>query len=301
MLNSKTKRIFFEQFLFPFKLNSLKPEILFCPSVAVPILNFTKTKIITTIHDLIPFVFKEKYSFFQRYYFNIISYLSAKKANIILTVSENSKKDIIRFLKIPAEKIYIIYNFLDKYNLHGITDQREKYFITVSTVQPGKNLERLFEAFSLFVQSNNDFSLYVIGGKGWKSDPIYKKVEVLGIKDKIIFLGYVKDKDLANYYKTSTALLYVSLYEGFGIPPLEAMSYNCPVVVSKTSSLPEVVGKAGIMVDPYDIRSILEGMNSVIDAKVVYGRKKYFSEQLDKFNSKHETQKLLNIFNEIHK
>ena len=298
-LNSKIKRIFFEQLIFPFIIKKLKPDTLFCPSVAVPLLSFSGAKIITTIHDLIPFVFKEKYSFFQRQYFNYISLLSAKKSDIILTVSENSKKDIMKFLKIKESKIKVLYNFLtEDSSLKSVSDdKRGNFFITVSTVQPGKNLERLFEAFSEFSKIHPDYELIVIGGKGWKSDPIYKKVESLEIKNKIKFIGYVDDAQLSMYYKKAKALIYVSIYEGFGIPPLEALSYNCPVVVSNTSSLPEVVGKAGILIDPYDTVSILYGMKTALLEDIVNEKKEYFRIQLEKFNGTTETKKLIQFFN----
>jgi glycosyltransferase involved in cell wall biosynthesis len=295
-LNSKVKRIFFEQAIFPFILKKLRPNTLFCPSVAVPLFSFSGAKIITTIHDLIPFVFKNKYSFIQRNYFNLISYLSAKKADIILTVSENSKKDIIKFLNIKEEKIKVLYNFLPPDMPQKKEIEREKFFITVSTVQPGKNLERLFEAYSIFSKIHPEYELLVIGGKGWKSEPIYKKVETLKINEKIKFVGYVDDAQLAVYYQKAKALVYVSLYEGFGIPPLEAMNYNCPVVVSNVSSLPEVVGEAGIMVHPYNILSILDGMKSVLNENFVNEKKMHFSVQLEKFKGITETRKLIQFF-----
>lgn len=296
-LNSKLKRIFFEQVVFPFILKKLRPDTLFCPSVAVPLFSFSGVKIITTIHDLIPFVFKNKYGFIQRNYFNMISYLSARKAEIILTVSDNSKKDIIKFLHTKEEKVRVLYNFLPPDMPQKKEAEREKFFITVSTVQPGKNLERLFEAYSIFSKIHPEYELLVIGGKGWKSEPIYKKVETLNIKNKIRFLGYIDDAQLAMYYQKAKALVYVSLYEGFGIPPLEAMNYNCPVVVSNVSSLPEVVGDAGILVDPCNTLSILNGMKTALSEEIVNKKKEYYRIQLEKFNGTTETEKLIQFFN----
>lgn len=292
---SKLKRILYEQFIFPFRISRLKPDYLFCPSVAVPILSFSGAKVITTIHDLIPFVFKEKYSLVQRSYINLISYLSAKKADKILTVSENSKKDIIKFLGIKEDKIKVLYNFLPPDILKPDNIPRENFFITVSTINPGKNLERLFEAFSEFHTCNRDYKLYIIGGKGWNYESIFSKVKELNMEKAIIFLGYLKDDDLYKYYQTAKALVYVSTYEGFGIPPLEALHFNCPVVVSNISSLPEVVGEAGFLVDPYNVNSIAEGMTKCTDESKIAEKIKYFPDQIKKFDGETETNKFLNL------
>ncbi len=292
---SKLIRILNEQFIFPFRIGKLKPDILFCPSVAVPLLSFSGAKIITTIHDLIPFLFKKKYSFVQRSYINLISYLSAKKADKVLTVSENSKKDIIKFLNIKEEKIKVLYNFLPPEMPEKNNQPRENFFITVSTINPGKNLERLFEAFNIFHANNGDFKLYVIGGKGWNYESIFLKVKQLELDKAIIFLGYLKDDDLYKYYQMAKALVYVSIYEGFGIPPLEALHFNCPVVVSNTSSLPEVVGKAGFLVDPYNVNSIADGMYKCTDEAQISEKLKFIPDQLKKFNGETETKKLLTL------
>ena len=290
---SKLKRILYEQFIFPFRLSRLNPDYLFCPSVAVPLLSFSGAKIITTIHDLIPFVFKEKYSFIQRSYINLISYLSAKKADTILTVSENSKKDIIKFLNIKEDKIKVLFNFLPPDIPEPEKLSRENFFITVSTINPGKNLERLFEAFNIFHTNNKDFKLFVIGGKGWNYKSIFSKVKELNLDKAIIFLGYLRDDDLYKYYQTAKALVYVSTYEGFGIPPLEALHFNCPVAVSNISSLPEVVGKAGFLVDPYNVNSIADGMVKCTDESQIAEKIKYFPDQIKKFDGETETKKFL--------
>jgi glycosyltransferase involved in cell wall biosynthesis len=295
MFDSKLKRILYEQFIFPIRIAKLKPDILFCPSVAVPILSFSGAKVITTIHDLIPFVFKEKYSFVQRSYINLISYLSAKKADKVLTVSENSKKDIIKFLHIKEEKIKVLYNFLPPDMPEKENQPRENFFITVSTINPGKNLERLFEAFNIFHAKNRDFKLYVIGGKGWNYESIFLKVKQLEMENSIIFLGYLKDDELYQYYQKAKALVYVSTYEGFGIPPLEALHFNCPTVVSNISSMPEVVGEAGFLVDPYNVNSIADGMAKCTDAAQVSEKLKNFPDQLKKFDGETETKKFLSL------
>jgi len=306
-IDSKFKRIFFEQFILPFYINFvIKVDIFFSPSVALPLLSFN-TKLITTIHDLIPFVNKNKYGAIQGLYIKSISYLSAKKANKILTVSQNSKKDIIKYLDVNEEKVDIIYNFLDS-TFKNLNDEIKKeadedYFLTVSTIQPGKNLIRLFKAYKKFTRTSffkeNKTKLYVIGKKGWNYNKIFKSVDELNLNKQIKFLGYVNEDNLKFYYNNARAFIYVSLYEGFGIPPLESLYYDCPIVISNTSSLPEVGGNAAIYVDPKNIDSITEGIIKTFDRQTISKKRKCFKQQLNKFDGSIETKKLINIINKL--
>lgn len=289
---SKVARVIYEQLIFPFKIRG---DIFFSPSVAIPfVFQFSVKNYITVIHDVVPFIFK-KYSLLQQIYVKLITRICAYRSDIIITVSENSKEDIIKYLKVDEGKIFIIYNFLNEYRSLPVGEHlRENFFITVSTVQPGKNLLRLIESFHLFYVQNPDYKLYIVGNLGWNYKDIISLVDQYKMKENILFLGYVTDESLEKLYCSARALLYVSLYEGFGIPPLEAMSYNCPIVVSNVSSLPEVVGEAGIYVNPYDINDILNGINEVINIDLVYYRIKS-TIQCKKFDGYVEAKKFLEL------
>lgn len=288
--DSKTLRIFYEQFVFPFKFKS---DILFSPSVAIPIfLRFSAKIYITTIHDVVPFVFK-KYGRFQQFYVETITKLSAIASDKIITVSENSKKDLKKYLNVSKDKIIVVYNTIIPSLIHEKKlDKKEKFFITVSTVQPGKNLLRLIEAFERFSQTEKDYKLIIVGNLGWQYEDIMILIDKLKLNDKVQFSGYLTDNDLENLYRRAKALLYVSLYEGFGIPPLEAMNYNCPVVVSNVSSIPEVVGEVGIYVDPYNVEDIAKGIHDSLKVDLDLYRFQAIA-QVKKFNPQTEALKFL--------
>lgn len=291
-------RIIFEQLVLPFRISH---GIFYSPSVSLPVLPMYKIRKVTTIHDLIPFVFPKKYPFFQRQYFNIISKLSARSSSRVITVSQNSKNDIVRFLNIPEKKIIIVHNFMEitvteTYN----PEIREDFFIAVSTIQPGKNLESVIESFHRFIkESGRSTKLFIIGSYGWLYQSILDKVSYFKMENQIVFTGYVDEDKLVDFYRRSSGLIYLSYYEGFGIPPLEALSYGCPVLVSDNSSLPEVAGKAGIYADPYDKESIYRGILKLADKQYVKELSSHFRDEVIKFNPIEEISKLISCFREL--
>lgn len=288
--DSKIQRIFYEQLIFPFKFKS---DVLFSPSVAIPIFfRFSAKKYITTIHDIVPFVFK-KYGRFQQFYVETITKLSALVSDKIITVSENSKNDIKKYLHISEDKIAVVYNtIVPSVIISTPINIKENYFITVSTVQPGKNLLRLIEAFGLFSETVKDYKLIIVGNLGWQYEDVIVLIHKLKLDDQVRFSGYVTDEELESLYRKAKALLYVSLYEGFGIPPLEAMNYNCPVVVSNISSIPEVVGDVGIYVDPYSVQDITRGIYESLNVNLHLYRWNAM-EQVRKFDPQTEALKFL--------
>jgi glycosyltransferase involved in cell wall biosynthesis len=293
-INNRMGRIFYEQFIFPFKV---KADILVSPSVVLPLLNPGRLKRVSVIHDLIPFIYSQKYGWIQGTYVKLFTKLSARVADVVITISENSRKDIISWLGIKEERIRIVYNFVPAREVRQVMPApgiAGPFIITVSTIQPGKNLIRLFEAFEP-VAREKGLKLVVVGGKGWKYDDIFAKVDELGLKEDIIFTGYVSDEQLQGYYQHAKGLVYVSLYEGFGIPPLEAMIYRCPVVVSNTSSLPEVTGKAGIYADPQDVADIRKGILQLFDEEVVREKQQHMAAAVAKFDGKREAAAFTSI------
>jgi glycosyltransferase involved in cell wall biosynthesis len=144
----------------------------------------------------------------------------------------------------------------------------KNYILSVGTLQPRKNYVKLIEAFALFLKENkqkfSDLKLVIIGKKGWLYEPILAAPKKYGVEDRVKFLDFVPDADLPGFYAHALCFALPSLYEGFGLPVLEAMAYKCPVVVSNVSSLPEIAGTAGIYVDPNSVESIAKGLLTAV-------------------------------------
>ncbi len=201
--------------------------------------------------------------------------ISAWKADRVLTVSSNSKKDIKDYCNISDEKITVTYIGINKAILNPNKNEWEKfknekkipggYILYVGTLEPGKNLVTLIRAFKILKEKNQiSQKLVIAGGKGWLFESIFDEVKNLKLEEYVIFTDYVPYDVLGLLYKNATVFILPSLYEGFGVPPLEAMYFGIPVVASKTSSLPEVVGDAGKFFDPNNVIEIADTIFEVL-------------------------------------
>ena len=198
----------------------------------------------------------------------------AKRCDSIVTVSESSKKEIIESLNVAPEKITVIYGGCSEIFQPGSDDGlkewiKRKYQIKgdfilyVGTLEPRKNLKGLIQAYNRS-RAKEEFLLVLAGGRGWRYEHIFQLVKRLNLEDQVIFTGYVPEFDLPGLYGSASLFVYPSFYEGFGLPPLEAMACGVPVIVSNTTSLPEVVGDAGIYVDPNDTEQISVSIDLVL-------------------------------------
>lgn len=297
-------RILFEQSLFYFYLK--RSDFFYTPCLSMPL--FIRSIKILTIHDMVPFIIQGKYSLFRKYYIQWMTRACTHFSDLILTVSENSKNDIVKILRVKESKIRIVYNFISE-NEEVIQsgsipdyfmsrfDFENPFFLNVSTLQPGKNIEGLISAFNIFTQKNNTYNLYIVGNKGWGYDNIYRLVEKYGLEKKIFFTGYLDDKELGYLYELCYGVVYVSFYEGFGIPPLEGFYHNKPCIASNNSSLPEVVGSAAVLVDPYSVESISMGFSEYIKKEMELRSNIKLS--IDKFNPLEQVRKFKSIFNDF--
>ncbi len=190
----------------------------------------------------------------------------------VLVVSEATKQDLIRYCRVDSQKVRVIYNGVSErfHPLSGSLEAvRERYglpkrfVLFVGTVEPRKNLARLVEAFN-HAAGRIEQSLVVVGAKGWKTSPIYQEISRSPVRDRIHVAGFVPDEDLPAVYNLADAFMYPSLYEGFGIPVVEAMACGIPVVTSDVSSLPEVAGDAALLVDPLDTARLAEAMERIV-------------------------------------
>lgn len=192
-----------------------------------------------------------------------------KRANHIIAVSQYTKNDIIKYLGISGKKISVIYNGIDHHIFRPTKGNPfpHLYLLYVGSERPRKNLGRLLQAFAKVKMEFAHLKLVKVGppgrSKGFRRKLI-RQIEDLGLRDEVIIVDYVPKAELPNYYSSAAALVYPSLYEGFGFPPLEAMACGCPVITSNTSSLPEIVGDAAIMVNPYDVDELAKAIAEVL-------------------------------------
>lgn len=225
---------------------------------------------ITTIHDMAVFEcpnwFSKKFRILYKFSYPYI----VKNSKKVITVSHFSKKEIIKYLSVNADQIEVIYNsinhFTEPFILDENTIKNNKYILCVGSVEPRKNLISVIKAFQKLTFLS--YKLIIVGGKNklFNSLNLGEIIDPANL-DRIVFTGYLSDVELIQLYKNASIFLYPSLYEGFGIPPLEAMLYGCPTIVSNKASLPEVCGNASLYVDPLDIRDIASKLTTLIENK----------------------------------
>ena len=293
-----------------------KAEVLFVPcSYLLPAMGFSIPTVVM-LHDLTTFIpiiknshkkdviFKEK--MFVR--------LALKKAKSVVSVSNNTKTDCIKYFNIPVDKIKVIYPG-NKNNLYQIKDVEaineilkkyglpQNFLLFVGTLEPRKNIGNIIKAYKDYLLENphKNFPLLLVGKKGWYYEDFFQLVKDLKLEKNIIFTGYLPEEILPFLYSRAEVFIYPSLYEGFGLPVLEAMSCGAPVITSNTSSLPEVAGDAAIFVDPNNINEIKLAIEKIIsDQSFRNSLKEKGLIQSQKFSWDVFAKELLIIFNSIY-
>jgi len=266
---------------------------------------FLKNPFIVTVHDLVRCCFGVAKETITERILLKLDIRGIKRASHIIAVSQHTRDDLIKYLKIPDGKISVVYNGVD-HNIFKPYNTKlldKPYILYVGSERPRKNLGQLFEAFAKLKDEFSELQLVKIGIAGrspkYRRDTM-KKLASLGITGRVTFIGYASESDLAHYYSSALLLAYPSLYEGFGLPPLEAMACGCPVVTSNTSSLPEVVGEAGIMVDPHDTDSLTQAMRQVlIDSELRDNMIRKGLEQSKKFSWEKAAERTLEVYNKV--
>ena len=245
-------------------------DVYFSPAHYLP--SFCPVPQVVTIHDLAYQYFPNDFTKKDLWQLKNWTRLSVKKANTIIAVSKTTKKDIVKYYDVNDTKVAVVYNGYEKKDqISNIKNQndslkiknKEKFILFVGTIQPRKNLSVLIDAFNKFLEQNKNFKLVIVGKKGWLFDSIFEKVKTMSLEDKVIFTGHVSDTELIWYYKNAFCLVLPSLYEGFGIPVFEAMSYSCPTIISMTSSLPEIGGDASLYFDPKNSDDLLQKLKTL--------------------------------------
>ena len=264
-----------EQLSVPLNLGRSGATLFHAPHYVLPAL--TPCRSIVTIHDCIHLVFPQYLAHrLAHAYARTALWTAAHRANRILTVSEASKRDIVRFCRVPDDKVTVISNAIDdRFGVEPPEEEvvrvRERYqlhdpfIMYAGNVKPHKNLERLIDAFALLRRDSfGDLKLLITGSEISRYAMLRRAVHRYNLHKHVRFLGFQPEETLAVLYRLADVFVFPSLYEGFGLPPLEAMASGTPVVVSNVSSLPEVVGDAGVLVNPYDPVSIADGVRQVL-------------------------------------
>ncbi|ADK13605.1 glycosyltransferase family 1 protein [Clostridium ljungdahlii] len=264
-IKNAKQRNFYEQFKLPKLIYKKYPDaIIHYPDTMAPI--FAKNKVIITVHDLAFKSLKDAFTWKTTLWKNFITDLSIKKAHKIIAITEFAKNEILKYYPMVNDKISVVYNGFNNFSKEPIDVsninqkildlKNGKYILTVSTISPRKNIDGLIKAFGLIKDKICDYKLVIAGKNGWLYENVYKVVSNLGLNDRIIFTGSINDDELKFLYKNASLFVYPSFYEGFGLPPLEAMSYGIPCVVSNRTSIPEVVGDAAIKVNPDNLNEL---------------------------------------------
>lgn len=305
---STPKRFFWDQLTYPIVAKKHGADLLHQPCFSAPFLF--KGPIVITIHDLISMLFPENIPFASRMFYSKWMPITYGKATQIITVSQSTKNDVVRLLQIPPEKITVIplaveekyQKSLAKSEIERVKEKykmKGEYILHVGTLEPRKNLHFLISVFAKLIQDNknDNLNLVIVGKKGWYFEGLFELVKKEGLENRVTFTGYVDDEDKPAIYQGAKMFAFPSLYEGFGLPPLEAMASGVPVISSNTSSMPEVVGDAGILLNPKDEKDWIEAITLVNTNEP---KRKGMTEankiQIEKFNWEKTAQKTIEIY-----
>jgi glycosyltransferase involved in cell wall biosynthesis len=268
------RRVAWENILLPRQVSKTHPDLLFVPGFAPPLVRPCKT--VAVLHDLIGVLFPQNLGFFSRIYWSRWLPFATKQADFIICDSMSTRNDCVRLMKSGEEKVKVVYPgilsgatgsatendpaVMKKYGISG------KYVLSLSTVEPRKNFPRLVEAWHAARKNFGDEKAYlvIVGKKGWGWPSLKDKIELLGLENNVITVGYASEEEKAALYRNCEFFIFPSLYEGFGFPVLEAMSFKKAVIVSNNSSLPEVGGNCAMFIDPYDIKSMAGAISELM-------------------------------------
>ncbi|NRA67494.1 MAG: glycosyltransferase family 4 protein [Pseudobacteriovorax sp.] len=293
-----------EQITLPRLARKYGVDILHSPANMAPLMYSGKS--VVHIHDLCFVVNPQWYSFLFHRVYNFVVPRLAKKSTIVVTNSNNSRNDLFQFCDVDSEKVRLIYWAVDE-TFHNPPEddvldkvEEDNYILYVGSLEPRKNISTLIRAYEKLRESNPDINskLILIGGES----PLFAdaQLQIRKYKQDIVFKGFVTDELLKAYYRKAAVVAYPSLYEGFGLPPLEAMACSAPVVTSNTSSIPEVVGDAALLVSPYDVGQVASALALVIQSPEL--RKKMSqlgAQQIKKFNWYRVARNILGVYYEV--
>ena len=255
------------------------PDVFFTPAHVIPLAY--RGPSVATVHDLGYHYFPRAHPRWQLAYLRWSTRHNAHRGRLVIADSEATKTDLVRFYGVDASKVRVVYPGRDP-GLARVTDTttlatvQARYGITppyllyLGTLQPRKNIPVLIQAMARL--DDPTIKLVLVGGKGWLYDDIFRQVQALGLEERVVFTGYVPDDELPLWYNAAALLVFPSVYEGFGLPVVEAMACGTPVIASNSSSIPEAVGEAGLLFDPNDVESLTNQMTAVLTDATLHSK-----------------------------
>lgn len=294
--------ILWSQLILPFWIKRDQIDVFWSPAHRLPIFIPKSIASVVTIHDLVwkfaPSTMRPIGKFLDSFFMP----KSVRMADKVIVVSKATAQDLLNEVPKAKQKIEIIYEAgtITFRRLIKKENKYKKYLLFVGTLEPRKNLPRLFKAYSLLPDRiKKEYSLVIVGGRGWGKDNIESIIRNLDIKKYVKILGYLNDKELIKTYQKASLFIMPSLYEGFGLPLLEAMNAGVPVVTSNISSMPEIVGRAAVLVNPYSVNSIKGGIMKVLtDARLRLLLSKASLKKSNNYSWNNASKKTLLVFEE---
>lgn len=303
-------RLLWEQFVLPELVQRYQVEVLHSPHYTTPIFNSSHS--VVTVCDMTFFLYPKMHGIMKRVFFQQMMQISSKRADRIIAISESTGKDLLHLLGVTPDKIHTVLLAADD-NFRPIGDcvkvgkicrryglQPGEFFLYVGTLEPRKNVPALLHAYKDLLDSGIQERLVIVGKKGWMFENIFATMQILGLENKVIFTGYVPDEDLPYLYNGARLFVYPSLYEGFGLPVLEAMACGTPVVTSNVSSMPEIVGDAGLLVNPHEHSQLAQAIECLImDDDLHQSLKERGLERAAQFSWEKTAQETLKIYSQV--
>jgi glycosyltransferase involved in cell wall biosynthesis len=241
--------------------------------------RLTRVRTVFTLHDLIFRLYPGTHKPLNRWFLTLVMPRFLEAADAVIAVSEHTKRDAMRFYGLDEAKIHVVYEGVDARfrpapaeaiarvrRDHGLPS---KFILSLGTIEPRKNLTSLLEAYHTLRARGSEVGLVIVGQKGWLYEGFFRRLHELGLDNEVVFTGFVPDADLPAIYSAAELFVFPSLYEGFGLPVLEALACAAPVVTSDSSSLPEVAGDAALLVDPTSVGHLVEAMTTVLESEDV--------------------------------
>lgn len=266
-------RFAWEQLVQPWALYRADVDVLHALAFVAPLVNRVPTVI--TIHDLSFLRFADRFRPANRLYLTTMTRLSCRRARRLIAVSQATADEIAYWLEVPSERVDVVPHGVEHERFHPLPSDRveafrrekglpERFVLFLGTLEPRKNLATLVEAFARTEALRQGVPLVIAGGKGWYYQEIFQRVEELDLTDAVWFPGFVPSAELPLWYNAATVFVYPSLYEGFGMPLLEAMACGTAVIGSAASCMPEVVGDAGPLIKPDDLAGLIGSLDRLL-------------------------------------